>query len=142
MFSNLYVLINYFTDQSQGTSSTPSSSSTGSSINTNSSSTKPQMSSTVSSANERVIGSGSGSSVPNRSSHGGEKRLCLLESCFVLEVDEFTIFCISTADNKRNNPHKFFSSEKRVLHLPQDMPILHMEFTEYYYPEGVNLPGK
>ncbi|XP_014780319.1 bridge-like lipid transfer protein family member 3A isoform X2 [Octopus bimaculoides] len=128
------------TDQPQGTSSTPSSSSTGSSINTNSSSTKPQMSSTVSSANEKVTGSGSGSSVPNRSSHGGEKRLCLLESCFVLEVDEFTIFCISTADNKRNNPHKFFSSEKRVLHLPQDMPILHMEFTEYYYPEGVNLP--
>ncbi|GAB1600654.1 UHRF1-binding protein 1-like isoform X2 [Argonauta hians] len=134
------------TDQPQGTSSTssssaPSTSPAGSSINTSTSSTKLQMSSSASNTNEKVTGSTSGSgNVPNRSSHGGEKRLCLLESCFVLEVDEFTIFCISTADNKRNNPHKFFSSEKKVLHLPQDMPILHMEFTEYYYPEGVNLP--
>ncbi|KAJ8298803.1 hypothetical protein KUTeg_022863 [Tegillarca granosa] len=64
----------------------------------------------------------------------------LLESCTVLKVEEFTIYRISTADNLRNTPHKFLSSDKKQLHLPSDMSVIHAEYTEYYFPEGIDYP--
>lgn len=65
----------------------------------------------------------------------------LLESCYVIKVEEFTIYQVSTADNKRNNPQKFLSSDKKHLHLPPDMSVLHAEYTEYFFPEGIDFPG-
>ena len=65
----------------------------------------------------------------------------LLESCFVLKLEEFTIYQVSTADNKRNTPKKFLSSDKKQLHLPADMSVIHMEFTDYFFPEGIDYPG-
>ncbi|OWF43212.1 UHRF1-binding protein 1-like isoform X2 [Mizuhopecten yessoensis] len=64
----------------------------------------------------------------------------LLESCTVLKVEEFIIYQVSTADNKRNTPCKFLSSDKKQLHLPSDMSVLHMEYTDYFFPEGINYP--
>ncbi|XP_048728642.1 bridge-like lipid transfer protein family member 3B isoform X4 [Ostrea edulis] len=64
----------------------------------------------------------------------------LLESCYVIKVEEFTIYQVSTADNKRNNPQKFLSSDKKHLHLPPDMSVLHAEYTEYFFPEGSDFP--
>lgn len=66
----------------------------------------------------------------------------LLESCYVIKVEEFTVFQVSTADNKRNNPQKFLSSDKKHLHLPPDMSVIHAEFTDYFFPEGVDFPGE
>ncbi|XP_069131671.1 bridge-like lipid transfer protein family member 3B [Argopecten irradians] len=64
----------------------------------------------------------------------------LLESCTVLKIEEFIIYQVSTADNKRNTPCKFLSSDKKQLHLPTDMSVLHMEYTDYFFPEGINYP--
>ncbi|XP_060078539.1 bridge-like lipid transfer protein family member 3B, partial [Ylistrum balloti] len=64
----------------------------------------------------------------------------LLESCTVLKIEEFIIYQVSTADNKRNTPSKFLSSDKKQLHLPTDMSVLHMEYTDYFFPEGINYP--
>lgn len=66
----------------------------------------------------------------------------LLESCTVLKIEEFTIYQVSTADNTRNTPKKFLSSDKKQLHLPSDTSILHAEYTEYFFPEGIDYPGK
>lgn len=65
----------------------------------------------------------------------------LLESCMVLRIEEFIIYRISTADNKRGAPQKFFSSDKKALHLPSDMSMVHIEYTDYFFTEGIDYPG-
>ncbi|KAL3842978.1 hypothetical protein ACJMK2_020946 [Sinanodonta woodiana] len=64
----------------------------------------------------------------------------LLESCMVIRVEEFTIYRISTADNKRNAPKKFLCSDKKQLHLPADMSVIHIEYTDYFFTEGIDTP--
>ncbi|KAK3104114.1 hypothetical protein FSP39_024532 [Pinctada imbricata] len=64
----------------------------------------------------------------------------LLESCYVFKLEDFAIYQVSTADNKRNTPKKFLASDKKTLHLPADMSVIHAEFTDYFFPEGVNFP--
>ena len=66
----------------------------------------------------------------------------LLESCYVLKIEDFTIYQVSTADNKRNAPKKFLASDKKHLHLPSDMSVIHAEYTDYFFPEGIEFPGK
>lgn len=135
----------------QAANSSSSSISSSSSTSAPGATSKSQASPTVPHITDKSPGSNSGSTMPSQgrpppsgsgsgSGGGGRTTSRLLESCMVLEIEEFTIYCISTADQKRNNPHKFFSSEKKVLHLPHDMPIIHLEFTEYYFPEGIDFP--
>lgn len=136
----------------QAANSSSSSTCSSSSLSSTSGATsKLQTSPTVSNVGDKSPGFNSSSTMPSQgrpptsgsgSSSGGGGRTTsrLLESCIVLEIEEFTIYCISTADQKRNNPHKFFSSERKVLHLPHDMPIIHLEYTEYYFPEGIDFP--
>ena len=67
----------------------------------------------------------------------------LLESCMVLRIEDFVLYRVSTAkDNKRNSPKKFLASDKKQLLLPQDMSSIHVEYTDYYFPEGIHFPGK
>lgn len=70
-----------------------------------------------------------------------EKRL--LESCFVFRLNDFTIYQVSSAADSRNSkgPKKFIGSEKKTLWLPPEMSSVHVELTEYYYPEGIVFPG-
>lgn len=49
---------------------------------------------------------------------------------------------VSTADNKRSTPQKFFSSDKKALHLPSDMSVVHVEYTDYFFTEGIDYPGE
>ena len=60
----------------------------------------------------------------------------------VLRIEEFIIYRISTADNKRSVPKKFFCSDKKALHLPSDMSMVHIEYTDYFFTEGLEYPGK
>ena len=60
----------------------------------------------------------------------------------VLRIEEFIIYRISTADNKRSAPKKFFCSDKKALHLPSDMSMVHIEYTDYFFTEGLEYPGK
>lgn len=66
----------------------------------------------------------------------------LLESCMVLKIEEFIIYRVSTADSKRSTPKKFFSSDKKALHLPSDMSVVHIEYTDYFFTDGIDYPGK
>ncbi len=66
----------------------------------------------------------------------------LLESSFVFRLEDFTLYRVSTAnDNKRTAPKKFISSDKRQLLLPPEMSSVHVEYTDYYFPQGVDYPG-
>ncbi|XP_053383939.1 bridge-like lipid transfer protein family member 3B isoform X2 [Mercenaria mercenaria] len=70
----------------------------------------------------------------------GQRVTKLLESCMVLKIEEFIIYRVSTADNKRNTPKKFFSSDKKALHLPSDMSVVHVEYTDYFFTDGIDYP--
>lgn len=48
----------------------------------------------------------------------------------------------TAADVKRSAPKKFLSSDKKQLLLPAEMSAIHIDFTDYYFPEGINYPGE
>ncbi|XP_046559644.1 LOW QUALITY PROTEIN: UHRF1-binding protein 1-like [Haliotis rubra] len=77
------------------------------------------------------------SSVPQPSS---KEEYPSLESCVVVKLEDFTIYMVSTPDNKRTGHPKFFASDKKLLHLPADMSVLHLEYTDYFFPEGLESP--
>ena len=60
----------------------------------------------------------------------------------VLRIEEFIIYRVSTADNQRSTPKKFFCSDKKALHLPADMSMVHIEYTDYFFTEGLDYPGR
>ena len=66
----------------------------------------------------------------------------LLESCVVVKLEDFTVYMVSSPHNQRTSHNKFLASDKKQLHLPSDMSVLHLEFTEYFFPTDFNSPGR
>jgi len=67
----------------------------------------------------------------------------LLESGIVLRLEDFALYRVSSAiDERRSTPKKFISSDKKQLLLPKSMSSVHFDFTEYYFPDGKDLPGE
>ncbi|CAL1533724.1 unnamed protein product, partial [Lymnaea stagnalis] len=64
----------------------------------------------------------------------------LLESCFVFKVEDMTIYMVSMPGQKRTGPKKLLCSDKQKLHLPPEMSMLHVEYTDYFFPEGLEYP--
>uniref|UniRef100_A0A673KXD2 Uncharacterized protein n=1 Tax=Sinocyclocheilus rhinocerous TaxID=307959 RepID=A0A673KXD2_9TELE len=57
-----------------------------------------------------------------------------------LNVDCYAVLKVSTADQSRSSPQSMISCNKKSLYLPQEMPAIHAEFTEYYFPDGKDYP--
>ncbi|XP_016520258.1 bridge-like lipid transfer protein family member 3B isoform X3 [Poecilia formosa] len=64
----------------------------------------------------------------------------LMSSSFVLRMADFSIYQVSTADQRRSSPKTMISCNKKSLYLPPEMPAIHVEFTEYYFPDGKDYP--
>lgn len=64
----------------------------------------------------------------------------LMSSSIVLRMADFSIYQVSTADQSRSSPQSMISCNKKSLYLPQEMPAIHAEFTEYYFPDGKEYP--
>ncbi|XP_037398591.1 UHRF1-binding protein 1-like isoform X2 [Pygocentrus nattereri] len=67
-------------------------------------------------------------------------RTQLMSSSIVLRMADFSIYQVSTADQRRSSPKAMISCNKKSLYLPQEMPAIHAEFTEYYFPDGKDYP--
>uniref|UniRef100_A0A9J7ZNC9 Bridge-like lipid transfer protein family member 3B n=1 Tax=Cyprinus carpio carpio TaxID=630221 RepID=A0A9J7ZNC9_CYPCA len=67
-------------------------------------------------------------------------RTQLMSSSVVLRMADFSIYQVSTADQSRSSPQSMISCNKKILYLPQEMPAIHAEFTEYYFPDGKDYP--
>ncbi|KAL4658406.1 UHRF1-binding protein 1-like isoform X1 [Arapaima gigas] len=67
-------------------------------------------------------------------------RTMLMSSSIVLRMADFSIYQVSTADQRRSSPKTMISCNKKSLYLPQEMPAIHVEFTEYYFPDGKDYP--
>ncbi|XP_072528601.1 bridge-like lipid transfer protein family member 3B isoform X2 [Salminus brasiliensis] len=64
----------------------------------------------------------------------------MMSSSIVLRMADFSIYQVSTADQRRSSPKAMISCNKKTLYLPQEMPAIHAEFTEYYFPDGKDYP--
>ncbi|XP_068573464.1 bridge-like lipid transfer protein family member 3B isoform X1 [Cebidichthys violaceus] len=64
----------------------------------------------------------------------------LMSSSVVLRIADFSIYQVSTADQRRSSPKAMISCNKKSLYLPPEMPAIHVEFTEYYFPDGKDYP--
>ncbi|XP_030295563.1 bridge-like lipid transfer protein family member 3B isoform X2 [Sparus aurata] len=64
----------------------------------------------------------------------------LMSSSVVLRMADFSIYQVSTADQVRSSPKAMISCNKKSLYLPPEMPAIHVEFTEYYFPDGKDYP--
>ncbi|XP_037882475.1 UHRF1-binding protein 1-like isoform X4 [Glossina fuscipes] len=63
----------------------------------------------------------------------------LMSSCVILRVEDFQLFRVTTAGRKQM-PKEFISGDKDRYSFPADMPILHAEFTYFYYPGDFIFP--
>uniref|UniRef100_H3BBF0 Bridge-like lipid transfer protein family member 3B n=1 Tax=Latimeria chalumnae TaxID=7897 RepID=H3BBF0_LATCH len=64
----------------------------------------------------------------------------LMSSSIVVRVADFNIYQVSTAEQRRSSPKTMISCNKRSLYLPKEMQAVHIEFTEYYFPDGKDFP--
>ncbi|XP_078275966.1 bridge-like lipid transfer protein family member 3B isoform X2 [Rhinoraja longicauda] len=81
-----------------------------------------------------------GTSSANISSSSLQPRTKLLSSCFVIRVEDLNIYQVSTADQRKDSPKAMICCNKKSLYLPSEMAAIHIEFTEYYFPDGKDFP--
>ncbi|KAG5322263.1 UH1BL protein, partial [Pseudoatta argentina] len=72
----------------------------------------------------------------------------LMTTCIIIRIDDFTLYKVTTT-SRNPMPKEFVSAQTRKKHtpgdrdifsLPEDVTILHAEFTYYYYPEDLTFP--
>ncbi|XP_015598696.1 UHRF1-binding protein 1-like isoform X2 [Cephus cinctus] len=72
----------------------------------------------------------------------------LMTTCVIIRIDDFTLYKVTTSSRKPA-PKEFITAQTRKkplpgdrdrFCLPEDVTILHAEFTYYYYPGDINFP--
>ncbi|XP_059383250.1 bridge-like lipid transfer protein family member 3A isoform X2 [Carassius carassius] len=64
----------------------------------------------------------------------------LRSSCMVIRVDDLEIHQVSTGGRHSKRTQSLFSCNRKSLHLLDNTPAIHLQFTEYYYPDNPGLP--
>ncbi|XP_076874994.1 bridge-like lipid transfer protein family member 3A [Brachyhypopomus gauderio] len=62
----------------------------------------------------------------------------LRSSCIVMRVDDLDIHQVSTRDRSSKRNQSLLSCSRKALNLPDNTPAIHLQFTDYYFP---NCPG-
>ncbi|XP_058162580.1 bridge-like lipid transfer protein family member 3A isoform X2 [Dasypus novemcinctus] len=64
----------------------------------------------------------------------------LRSSCMVVRVDDLDIYQVSTAGQPSKKPSTLLSCSRKLYNLPTQVSAIHIEFTEYYFPDNQELP--
>uniref|UniRef100_A0A671LDP6 UHRF1-binding protein 1-like n=1 Tax=Sinocyclocheilus anshuiensis TaxID=1608454 RepID=A0A671LDP6_9TELE len=64
----------------------------------------------------------------------------LRSSCMVIRVDDLDIHQVSTGGRHSKRTQSLLSCNRKSLHLPDNTPAIHLQFTEYYFPDNPGLP--
>ncbi|XP_006104778.1 UHRF1-binding protein 1 isoform X1 [Myotis lucifugus] len=64
----------------------------------------------------------------------------LRSSCLVIRVDDLDIHQVSTAKQPSKKPSTLLSCSRKLYNLPAQVSAIHIEFTEYYFPDNQELP--
>ncbi|XP_031847067.1 bridge-like lipid transfer protein family member 3B isoform X3 [Nomia melanderi] len=63
----------------------------------------------------------------------------LMTTCIIIRIDDFTLYKVTTT-SRNPVPKEFVTGERDRFCLPEDVTILHAEFTYYYYPGDITFP--
>ncbi|XP_006613340.1 UHRF1-binding protein 1 isoform X2 [Apis dorsata] len=72
----------------------------------------------------------------------------LMTTCIIIRIDDFTLYKVTTT-SRNPIPKEFVTAQTRKKHisgdrdkfcLPEDVTIVHAEFTYYYYPGDITFP--
>nr|XP_057906749.1 bridge-like lipid transfer protein family member 3A [Doryrhamphus excisus] len=72
-----------------------------------------------------------------RSQNSSLKRL--RSSCVVVRMDDVDIHQVSTKGRQNKKTKPLLSCNRKALHLPDNVPAVHLQFTEYYFPNNPSL---
>ncbi|XP_038605612.1 UHRF1-binding protein 1 [Tachyglossus aculeatus] len=64
----------------------------------------------------------------------------LRSSCVVVRVDDLDIYQVSTAGQSTRKPSTLLSCSRKLHNLPPQVSAIHIEFTEYYFPDNQEFP--
>uniref|UniRef100_A0A8U8BLV5 UHRF1-binding protein 1 n=1 Tax=Geospiza parvula TaxID=87175 RepID=A0A8U8BLV5_GEOPR len=64
----------------------------------------------------------------------------LRSSCVLLRVDDLDVHQVSTAGQQSKKPSTLLSCSRKIFKLPDQVSAIHIEFTEYYFPDNQNFP--
>ncbi|XP_068015935.1 bridge-like lipid transfer protein family member 3A isoform X2 [Melanerpes formicivorus] len=64
----------------------------------------------------------------------------LRSSCLLLRVDDLDVHQVSTAGQQSKKPSTLLSCSRKLFKLPDQVSAIHIEFTEYYFPDNQDFP--
>ncbi|XP_074420186.1 bridge-like lipid transfer protein family member 3A [Larus michahellis] len=64
----------------------------------------------------------------------------LRSSCVVIRVDDLDVHQVSTAGQQSKKPSTLLSCSRKFFKLPDQVSAIHIEFTEYYFPDNQDFP--
>ncbi|OAD52118.1 UHRF1-binding protein 1-like [Eufriesea mexicana] len=63
----------------------------------------------------------------------------LMTTCIIIRIDDFTLYKVTTT-SRNPVPKEFVTGDRDKFCLPEDVTIVHAEFTYYYYPGDITFP--
>ncbi|XP_030279872.1 UHRF1-binding protein 1 [Sparus aurata] len=63
----------------------------------------------------------------------------LRSSCVVVRMDDVDIHQVSTRGRQNKKTQSLLSCNRKALRLPDNVPAIHLQFTEYYFPDNPSL---
>ncbi|XP_011137183.1 UHRF1-binding protein 1-like isoform X3 [Harpegnathos saltator] len=63
----------------------------------------------------------------------------LMTTCIIIRIDDFTLYKVTTT-SRNPIPKEFITGDRDRFCLPEEVTILHAEFTYYYYPGDITFP--
>ncbi|NXO71534.1 URFB1 protein, partial [Phainopepla nitens] len=64
----------------------------------------------------------------------------LRSSCVLVRVDDLDVHQVSTAGQQSKKPSTLLSCSRKIFKLPDQVSAIHIEFTEYYFPDNQDFP--
>ncbi|XP_045062955.1 UHRF1-binding protein 1 isoform X1 [Coregonus clupeaformis] len=64
----------------------------------------------------------------------------LRSSCVVVRMDDLDIHQVSTGGRHGKKTQSLLSCNRKALNLADSIPAIHLQFTEYYFPDNPGLP--
>ncbi|KAK6472101.1 UHRF1-binding protein 1-like isoform X1 [Huso huso] len=64
----------------------------------------------------------------------------LRSSCVLVRVDDLDIYQVSSRGRHSKKPQTLVSCNRKSLQLPDNVSAIHIQFTEYYFPDHPHLP--
>ena len=63
----------------------------------------------------------------------------LMTTNLIVRLNNFSMWKVSTSKAK-STPKEFLSGDRRRYSLPDDMNVMHFEYTQFYYPGDLDFP--